>query len=114
MKLIVENHKYPAAWANPVDLWCDGYSHTFYVRSEQPGTPFLDGGVAIALYREEYVEYLNATIDRMAVENKDLIYRNKFLRERKDLLSDRIPAYNEFVRLQEENKLLREKIDGLG
>lgn len=43
----------------------------------------------------------------------DMIYRNKFLRERKDLPADRIPAYNEFVRLQQENKLLKERLNEL-
>lgn len=107
-------HQSPVAWANPVDLWQDGYSHTFYVRSEQPGMPFVDGGVAIGLYRAEYVEYLHTKIERMENQADDLIYRNKFLRERNDLPAERIPAYNEFVRLQEENKLLKERLNDLG
>lgn len=39
------------AWANSKDLVCDGYSHTFYVRSEQPGNGYVDGGIPTALYR---------------------------------------------------------------
>jgi hypothetical protein len=42
----------PVGWANSKDLVDDGFSHAFLVRSEQPGTPYLDGGTPVALYSE--------------------------------------------------------------
>lgn len=40
----------PVAWANSKDLIEDGYTHSFTVRSEQPGNGYTDGGVPIPLY----------------------------------------------------------------
>lgn len=40
----------PVAWANSKDLIGDGYTHSFTVRSEQPGNGYTDGGVPTPLY----------------------------------------------------------------
>lgn len=41
---------HPACYANSKDLEDDGYSHTFTVRSEMPGTGYVDGGFSVPLY----------------------------------------------------------------
>lgn len=44
------------------------------------------------------------------MQRDDMTLRNKVLRERPDLLADRIPAHNKLVALQEANKVLTEAL----
>lgn len=99
------NSASPVAWAHPEDIVCDGYTHTFVVRSEQP--VFIDGSAAVGLYSEHCVEELWRVIGRLESQVKDLTLRNKVLRERPDLPADRIPAHNTVVQLQQENSNLK-------
>lgn len=44
-------------------------------------------------------------------DKNEMVARNALLRERPDLPVDRIPAHTELIRLQEENRKLKEKDD---
>lgn len=61
----------------------------------------------------EYVRYEDAAarIAELEAAHRDLVKRNAMLRERPDLPADRIPAYRELLRLQEENRHLRAALD---
>lgn len=74
--------------------------------------PGSDSDELMKWLREQHVRAANNSAKHWKANHDEQVKRSRLLMERPDLPVDRIPAYNEMKRLQEENAELRARIVG--